>query len=82
MHGVQSVTLIIGFIHGQRIFTLCDCRSEGFVPGKYIEKAGKKKENIKKNIFIKIVFRARIRTPTDEEKNIIIQMLYPLSYCN
>ena len=33
MHGVQSVTLIIGFIHGQRIvFTLCDHRrSEGVV---------------------------------------------------
>ena len=68
MHGVQSVALIIGFIHGQRIFfTLIDCRSEGVVPTNTLKKVGKKKK-IKKYIFIKIVFRGRIRTPTDEEK--------------
>ena len=66
---MQSVTFIIGFnIHGQRIFfTLCDCRSEGVVPANTLKKVGKKTK-IYKYIFIKIVFRGRIRTPTDEEK--------------
>ena len=65
MHGVQSVTLIMGFIHGQRIFfTLCDRRSEGVVPANTLKRLIRKKE-ILKNIF---VFRGRIRTPTDEEK--------------
>ena len=65
---MQSVTLIIGIIHGQRIFfTLCDRRSEGFVPANTL-KIWEEKENINKYIFIKIVFRGRIRTPTDEEK--------------
>ena len=68
MHGVQFVTLIIGFIHGQRIFfTLCDRRSEGVVPANTIKRLVRKRKY--KNIFfIKIVFRGRIRTPTDEEK--------------
>ena len=66
MHGVQSLTLIIGFIHGQRIvFTLCDRRSEGVVTANTLKRLVRKK-NI--YIFIKIVFRGRIRTPTDEEK--------------
>ena len=68
MHGVQSVTLIIGFIHVQRIFfTLCDRRSEGVVPANTLKKlVGKRK--YKKYIFIKIVFRGGSRTTIDEEK--------------
>ena len=50
VHGVQSVTLIIGFIHGQRIlFTLCERRSEGVVPANTLKGlVGKRKY---KNIF-------------------------------
>ena len=68
MHGVQSVTLIIGFIHGQRIFfTLCDRRSEGVVPANTLKRLVRKRKY--KSIFsLKNVFRGRIRTPTDEEK--------------
>ena len=67
VHGVQSVTLIIGFIHGLRIFfTLYDRRSEGVVPANTLKRLVRKRKY--KNIFIKIVFRGRIRTPTDEEK--------------
>ena len=66
MHGVLSVTLIIGFIYGQRIFfTLCDRRSEGVVLANTLKRLVRKRKY--KNI-IKIVFRGRIRTPTDEEK--------------
>ena len=51
VHGMQSVTLtcIIGFIHGQRIFfTLCDCRSEGVVPANTLKRLVRKRkyENI------------------------------------
>ena len=50
VHGVQSVTLIIGFIHGQRIFfTLCDRRSEGVVPANTLKRLVRKRKY--KNIF-------------------------------
>ena len=65
MHGVQSVTLIIGFIHG--LFHVTDCRSEGVVSANTLKRLVRKRK-YKKYIFIKIVFRGRIRTPTDEEK--------------
>ena len=44
VHGVQPVTLIIGFIHCQRIFfTLCDSRSEGAVPANTLKRLEKRK---------------------------------------
>ena len=50
VHGVQSVTLIIGFTHGQRIFfTLCDRRSEGVVPANTLKRLVRKRKY--KNIF-------------------------------
>ena len=50
VHGVQSVTLIIGFIHGQKIFfTLCDCRSEGVVRANTLKRLVRKRKY--KNIF-------------------------------
>ena len=50
VHGVQSVTLIIGFIHGQRIFfTLCDRRREGVVPANALKRLVRKRKY--KNIF-------------------------------
>ena len=43
--GVQSVTLIIGFIHGQRIFfTNYGLQKKRGRSGQYIEKVGKKKK--------------------------------------
>ena len=51
LYGVQSVTLTIGFIHGQRIFfTLCDCRSEGVVPANTLKRLVRKRKY--KNIFL------------------------------
>ena len=48
--GVQSVTLIIGFIHGLRIFfTLYDRRSEGVVPANTLKRLVRKRKY--KNIF-------------------------------
>ena len=50
MHGVHSVTFIIGFIHGQRIvFTLCDRRSEGVVTANTLKRLVRKRKY--KNIF-------------------------------
>ena len=50
LHDVQSVTLIIGFIHDQRIFfTLCDRRREGVVPANTLKRLVRKRKY--KNIF-------------------------------
>ena len=78
VHGVQSVTLIIGFIPGQRIiFTLCDRRSEGVVPANTLKRLVRKRKY--KNIFsLKVGFEL---LPM-KKSTIIIQKLYPLSYCN
>ena len=48
VHGVQSVTLIIGFIHSH-LFHVTDCRSEGVVPANTLKRLVRKRKY--KNIF-------------------------------
>ena len=82
VHGVQSVTLIIGFTHGQRIcFTLCDRRSEGVVPANTFKRLVRKRKY--KNIFsLKLYSEVGFELLPMKKSTIIIQKLYPLSYCN
>ena len=71
-----------GFIHGQRIFfTLCDCRSEGVVPANTLKRLVGKRNY--KDIFSEKIYSEVGFEPLPTKKcTIIIQMLYPLSYCN
>ena len=50
----------------ENLFHVTDCRSEGVVAANTLIRLVRKRKF--KNIFIKIVFRGRIRTPTDEEE--------------
>ena len=51
----------------ENLFLVTDGRSEGVVPANTLKRLVRKRK-YKKYIFMKIVFRGRIRTPTDEEK--------------
>ena len=51
----------------ENLFHLTDGRSEDVVPANTLKRLVRKRK-YKKYIFIKIVYRGRIRTPTDEEK--------------
>ena len=79
---MQSVAFIIGFTEVQNIlFKACDCRSVGVVPANTLKRLVRKRKYINIYFIKKLYSEVGFELLPTKNSTIVIQMLYPLSYC-